>query len=148
VRRQSPLGRNLAFACIVALGGLAGCKSAPESFLETRDQTWTSLEVRDDLKYDQVWESVADRLIKQFDMEIIQKQDGYCRTAWNYAFTGKMDKNYRVRVTAKFSGDRTRLDFKSEAEYGGEEHWQPGTDTVLIQNLKTDLIGLVGRASR
>ena len=81
-------------------------------------------------------------------MEILSQQDGYARTTWLYSWTGKVEENYRVRVTIKFSPDHKIVEVKSEAEFGGPGHWIPGYDTRLLETIKTDIMGKVGRTTR
>ena len=81
-------------------------------------------------------------------MEILSQQDGYVRTTWLYTWTGKLDENYRVRVTAKFSPDHSKIEIKSEAEHGGNGKWIQGYDTRLLETIKTDIMGKVGRTTR
>jgi hypothetical protein len=57
-------------------------------------------------------------------------------------------ENYRVRVTAKFSPDHKLVEIKSEAEYGGAGDWISGYDTRLLETIKTDVMGKVGRTTR
>ena len=45
----------------------------------------------------------------------------------------------------KFSTDKTRVDIRAEAEYGGEGMWIKGYDTNLLQTMKQDIQGTVGR---
>jgi hypothetical protein len=112
------------------------------------EPNWATVEVRDGLKYDDVWSTVVDTLVKTFDTEVMSKQDGYLRTGWLYTWTGQMTENYRVRVTIKFSPDQRRVAVKSEAEYGGPGQWVPGYDARLLETLKTDIMGTVGRTTR
>jgi hypothetical protein len=120
----------------------------PSSYIETMDSTWASVEIRDDLTYEQAWTTVIDLLVKKFDVEILSKDDGYARTSWLYTWTGESRNDYKVRVTVKFSPDRKKVEVKSEAQYLIDTNWQPGTDTALLQTLKTDLMGSVGRTTR
>jgi hypothetical protein len=91
---------------------------------------------------------VVDILAKQFDIEVVSREDGYVRTSWLYTWTGKRLDNYRVRITVKFSPDHKVVDIKSDAEYGGEGNWQAGTDTRLLETIKGDVMGSVGRTTR
>ena len=135
------------------LGGLAlamagaGC-STPETFVKTMEPAWASIELRQDVAYDQAWEALVDMLVKRFDIEVISRPDGYIRTGWLYTWTGKVQENYRVRVTAKFSPDHNTVGVKSEAEYGGPGHWVMGYDTRLLETIKTDAMGTIGRTTR
>lgn len=135
----------LSLAFLVTLGG---CASAPKSFVKTMEPTWASIEIRTGLTYDKVWSSVVDRLVKRFDLAILGKEDGYIRTSWLYTWTGKMQENYRVRVTIKFSVDKKKVEIKSEAHYGGPGKWEVGSDTRLLSTLKTDIMGSIGRTTR
>jgi hypothetical protein len=126
---------------------VAGCM-APRTFVKTMEPSWASIEIRTDVPYDQAWEAVVDTLVKRFDIEIISRQDGYIRTTWLYTWTGRVMENYRVRVTAKFSPDHTKVEVKSEAEYGGQGLWVMGYDTRLLETIKTDVMGTIGRTTR
>ncbi|MBA7477868.1 hypothetical protein ES707_13283 [subsurface metagenome] len=53
-----------------------------------------------------------------------------------------------MRVTIKFVPDRSKVDIKSEANYLRGENWIIGSDTVLLQTLKADIMGTVGRVTR
>jgi hypothetical protein len=53
-----------------------------------------------------------------------------------------------VRVTIKFSPDHRKLDVKSEAQFHTNTGWVLGTDEALLQTLKTDIMGSVGRSTR
>lgn len=132
-------------ACTILVTG--GCM-APNTFVKTQEPAWATVEIRSDLSYEQSWESLVDTLVKRFDIEIMSKQDGYIRTTWLYTWTGSVSENYRVRVTAKFSPDKKKVEVKSEAEYGGPGNWTMGYDTRLLQTIKTDIMGSLGRTTR
>jgi hypothetical protein len=141
---------------LVALTAL-GCARPPESFVRvsdltptTRESGWTSVEVRNGLSFDEAWEEAVDLLAKKFELEMISKDGGYVRTAWNYGWwkPGKETENYRVRTILKFAPDHRRVDLKTEAQYLHSGDWLSGTDTRLLRTLKTDLMGVVGRTTR
>jgi hypothetical protein len=137
----------LIIALAGTLAGVMGC-SSPKTFVKTMEPTWASVEVRNDLPYTNAWNSVVDTLIKRFDVEILSQQDGYVRTTWLYSWTGEVNENYRVRVTAKFSPDHAKVEVKSEAEFGGPGKWVAGYDTRLLETIKTDIMGQIGRTTR
>ena len=139
-------GLKLGSLCLVVVC-LAGCV-APRTFVKTMEPTWAAVEIRTDLPFDQAWEAIVDTLVKRFDLEVISRQDGYLRTNWLYTWTGKVRENYRVRVTAKFSPDHKKVEVKSEAEYGGAGMWVMGYDTRLLETIKTDVMGTIGRTTR
>ena len=138
--------KHLILTCIVALA-VVGC-ATPKTFVKTMEPAWASVELRVDTGYTNAWNSVVDTLVKRFDMEILSQQDGYARTTWLYSWTGKVQENYRVRVTTKFSPDHKMVEVKSEAEYGGPGNWVAGYDTRLLETIKTDIMGKVGRTTR
>lgn len=140
--------RLMGFITIAAmLAFLTGCM-APKTFVRTLEPTWANIELRGDVPYDKAWASLIDSLVKRFDIEVISKEDGYIRTGWLYSWTGRVMETYRVRVTAKFSPDHSKVEVKSEAEYGGPGSWTAGYDTRLLETLKTDIMGNMGRTTR
>lgn len=122
----------------------AGCGSAPRTFFKTFSPTWATIEFRDDIEYDQAWKDVMDILIRNFDIEIAQKDNGYIRTGWVYTWTGRYTDYYRVRVTAKFEPEKRTIDIKSEAYYRD----YVGYDTRLLETVKGDIMGTIGRKTR
>lgn len=127
--------------------GLSGCV-APQSFVKTLEPTWASVELRTEVDYDQAWEVIIDTLVKRFDLEVLSKENGYFRTNWLYTWTGCLNERYRVRVTGKFSPDRKKVELKSEAEFGGSGYWVQGYDTRLLNTIKSDIMGTIGRTTR
>ena len=140
--------KNLSIGLFVLTAAvLAGC-ATPKTFVKTMEPAWASVELRSDSTYDAAWEAVVDTLAKRFDIEILSRQDGYIRTSWLYTWTGTVNENYRVRVTAKFSPDHKKVEVKSEAESGGPGQWVVGYDTRLLETIKADIMGTVGRTTR
>jgi len=133
---------------ILVIGVLAilftSCSPVPETFVSTMEPTWATIELREDVSYDKAWTTVMDLIIRNFDIEIAQKENGYIRTAWLFTWTGKYTEYYRVRITVKFPADRKTVEVKSEAYYRDKI----GFDTRLLQTLKSDVMGTVGRTTR
>jgi hypothetical protein len=123
-------------------------KNAPTTFTRTMEPTWAGIEIRPELGFENAWNSVVDLLARRFDLEVISKDNGYIRTNWLYTWTGVMSEDYRVRVTIKFSPDHSKLEVKSEAQFREVGGWVLGTDEALLQTLKTDIMGSVGRSTR
>jgi len=48
----------------------------------------------------------------------------------------------------KFSPDWKKVDVKTEANFLKNDGWIVGTDTRLLQTVKTDIMGVVGRTTR
>lgn len=126
----------------------AGCRSAPSTFVYTAEPTWAAIELRDDVDVDHAWTTVTDILARRFDLEMVSKESGYLRTNWLYTWTGKLRPDYAVRCIVKFPPGGRRCDLKSEAQYGSPGSWNYGTDTGLLQTLKTDIMGAIGRTTR
>ena len=100
--------------------------------------------------YEQAWREAIDVLARKFDIEVISKEGGYIRTAWIYSWwkSGVLTENYRVRALVKFTPDRTQTDVKTEANYKRGGSWILGTDTLLLDTVKSDLMGVIGRTTR
>ena len=140
--------RKIVLLVLVGVIGFMGCAMPPKTFVRTMEPTWAAMEVRQQLMYDKTWTCLVDLLVKRFDLEMLDKENGYIRTGWLYTWTGEMVENYRVRVTIKFNEDRRTVQLKSEAHYKGRTGWILGSDTRLLSTLKTDIMGLIGRTTR
>lgn len=138
----------LLFGFIIIL--LAGCASTPESFVQATEPTWASIEIREDMSSEKAWQEVVDVLAKKFELEMISREGGYVRTSWIYTWwkVGEFTTNYRVRAIVKFSADWETVDIKTEANYLKGNIWIVGFDTRLLQTIKTDIMGVVGRTTR
>lgn len=123
-------------------------KLAPTTFTRTMEATWAGIEIRPEMGFEKSWNAIIDLLTRRFDLEVISKDNGYVRTNWLYTWTGVMSEDYRVRVTIKFAPDHRQLEVKSEAQFRTLSGWVLGTDESLLQTLKTDIMGSVGRSTR
>lgn len=114
------------------------------------EPTWTGVELREGISYEEAWQEVVDVLAKKFELEMISREGGYVRTTWIHTWwkVGELTENYRVRAIVKFSPDKKRVDLKTEANYLEDNVWVLGTDTRLLQTVKTDIMGVVGRTTR
>jgi hypothetical protein len=146
------------FIGIVAL--LQSCSGSklggkpPSSFVVATDGgTWSSISIREGLTYEKSFNEVLDVCAKRFEMDVISKEGGYGRSNWIFTWNtiqtkkGVNTKKYRTRVVFKFSADRAKVDIKTEAEFGGENSWIRGYDTDLLQTMKQDIMGVVGRTT-
>ena len=139
----------LLFTVLGFLSVFQSCKT-PSGFVKATDGgTWTSILIRENLNFEQAFNEVLDVCAKRFEMDMISKDGGYGRTNWIYTWNEKnsFTKKYRTRVIFKFSPDRTKVDIKTEAEFGGESNWVRGFDTRLLQTMKMDIMGVVGRTT-
>ena len=138
----------LIFIALLAAGA-AGC-SMPQSFVRVMEPTWSSVEIRPGMSYEDAWKETLDVLAKKFEIEMISKDGGYLRTSWIYTWwkAGQITQNYRVRAIVKFTPNRSTVDIKTEAQYLQGGQWVVGTDTRLLQTVKMDIMGVVGRTTR
>ncbi len=145
---QEPLITDVSFANTSARRYFTLEEAPPITFIQTLEHSWASIEVREDVPYDRAWDSVVDLIVRKFEAAILSKEDGYLRTTWLYTWTGELRQDYRVRVTIKFAPDKSKVDIKSEANYLRKANWVIGSDTALLQTLKADIMGIVGRVTR
>ncbi len=120
----------------------------PVTFVQTLEHNWATIEIVENMEYEKAWSAVVDLLVRRFDLEVLSKENGYLRTTWLYSWTGELREDYRVRVTIKFSSDKSKVEIKSEANYQKTSGWVIGSDTALLQTLKSDIMGTVGRVTR
>lgn len=123
-------------------------EAPPITFVQTLEHSWASIEIAETMEYEKAWSAVVDLLVRKFDLEVLSKENGYLRTTWLYSWTGELREDYRVRVTIKFSFDQSKVEIKSEANYQRTSGWVIGSDTALLQTLKTDIMGTIGRVTR
>jgi len=145
--------RSLLYIVMIFSGLFLVC-CAPNPFVRTTSPGWSMIEIRDEVSYDEAWKSVVDLIAKQFDIEILSKEDGYIRTGWLSSWTGNLSQNYKVRSIIKFNPDKRIVEVKSEAQYydggyfGIGAGWVMGTDELLSATLRSDIMGRVGKVSR
>jgi len=123
-------------------------RTQPTSFYKTMEPAWAIVELREGVQDEDAWNKVRDILIRKFDIEVIEREDGYLRTGWLYTWTGEYRADYRVRVTVKFQTPEKKIEIKTEAQYGREGQWIQGYDTGLLSLIKTDIMGGVGKVTR
>jgi hypothetical protein len=120
----------------------------PSSFVRTLEPSWASIQLSKNITYLTSWNHVLDIFIRKFDIAFMEKRSGYIRTNWIHTSTGTVRADYRVRVTAKFNVEKTKVDIKTEANYQQGNGWVQGSDTDLLQTIKADVMGAVGRITR
>ena len=147
--KQKEMKKIFFLVSIIAIfGSLQSCGVMPNSFVKSaQGGAWSSTVIREDLSYDKAFNEALDVIARRFEMDMISKEGGYGRTNWIYTWNdkGKYTEKYRTRVIFKFSGDRTKIDIKTEAEFGGNPNWVKGWDTRLLETIKQDIMGAVGR---
>lgn len=133
----------LSSCVVIVLLTVSSC-SAPKTFIKTMEPTWANIELRQGISYNDAWKKVLDILIQRFDIEVSEQESGYIRTGWLYTWTGDYKENYRVRITVKFKIEDNVLRLKTEAIYND----YTGYDTRLLQTVKSDIMGSIGRVAR
>lgn len=141
---------TLSMSLIVAML-LYGCgTAAPDSFMRMTKQYWEVIDIKPTIKYDDAWERVIYIITKKFELEMISKEDGYVRSAFGPSyFTEDMQNDkYQVRIVAKFSPDRKRLEFKIEARVWDGKIWQNGSDVRIAANMRKDFLNSLGEPQK
>ena len=136
---------------IVVLGtlGLSGCVTTTQgTFSRTQSPSWTTIELRKGISYERAWDTTFEVLMKNFDINVAMREEGYLRTGWMHSWSGTYQPHYRVRVTLKYSHDRSKLQFRAQAQSLYGNIWNEGVDARLVSTLKTDLMGTIGRTTR
>ena len=136
---------------------ITACATAPpESFIErmsmaeaSEEAGWTLIELRDGIAYEDAWQDAVDIVAKKFELEMVSAEAGYARTSWtSWRFDSANHPDYRVRVILKFAPRRDSLSIKTDANFLRDDRWVVGSDTALLETLKTDIMGVVGRTTR
>lgn len=106
---------------------------------------WMRVQIHENFDYNKAFSTAVDLLTEKYEMEMINKDGGYARSAWNYykKSNGAIDDKARVRVTIKFNHDRTQLSVKTDVQrlIGGE--WVDGWSDTLGAQTRNDLQGVL-----
>ena len=107
---------------------------------------WAKIQINENLSYDQAFNIALELVSDKYEMEMISRDGGYMRSAWNNLLDrkGKKIKDQRCRVTIKFNHDRTQIQVKTEAQKMKNDEWIDGTDSELATQIKEDLRGVLG----
>ena len=107
---------------------------------------WAKIQLNDKLSYDQAFGIVLELVSDKYEMEMISKDGGYMRSAWNQLRDrkGKKIKDQRCRITIKFNHDQTQLQVKTECQKLKKGDWEDGEDTALSKQIKDDIRGVLG----
>ena len=120
-------------------------KQTPIGFIQTNEVGWSTIQLREDLKFDKAFDEILDVIAKRFEMDVISKEGAYARSQWSYRWGSMEGTSYRTRAIFKFSPDRTKVDVKTEAEWSVGNKWLIGYDTRLLETIKQDIMGVAGR---
>jgi hypothetical protein len=134
---------------LVAAALLVCGACAPSSFVRS-SPGWKVIEVREGLSNDcnKVWQTTVDTVARNWDIEMMDKESGYLRTAWTYGISGGIYNRYRGRLTVKFAaGQCNKLEVKTEAQLLADYYgnWIEGFDTSFERDVYSALSGRLGR---
>ena len=106
---------------------------------------WMRVQIHENFDFTKAFSTALDLLTEKYEMEMINKDGGYARSAWNYYRTGKgvVDQKARVRVTLKFNHDRTQLSVKTEVQRLINGEWVDGYSDVLGRQTRDDIQGVL-----
>lgn len=130
---------------------LLGCGTgAPDSFMRMTKQYWEVVDIKPSIKYDDAWERVIYIITKKFELEMISKEDGYVRSAFGPSyFTEDMQNDkYQVRIVAKFTPDKKKLEFKIESRIWDGKIWLNGSDVRVAANMRKDFLNSLGEPQK
>lgn len=137
---------KMLFSCVVA--GMfvmiaLGCASVKG--WHKGQAEWMRVMIHENFNYTQAFSTALDLLTEKYEMEMINKDGGYARSAWNYYRNkkGVNDKKFRVRVTLKFNHDRTQLSVKTEVQKLVRGEWIDGYSDVVGRQVRDDIQGVL-----
>ena len=128
----------------------AGC--APSTFIKGRPGGWKTIELNESLasEYALAWQKTVDTIARDYDIELLDKDSGYLRTAWMYGISGGTYHRYRGRLTIKYPDitEPEKVEVKTDAQWLSEPAygiWERGWDTSFDRDVFTALSGRLGR---
>lgn len=130
---------------------ISGCGSgAPDSFMRMTKQYWEVVNIKPTITYSDAWERVIYIITKKFELEMISKEDGYVRSAFGPSyFTEDMQNDkYQVRIVAKFTPDKKKLEFKIESRIWDGKIYQNGSDVRVAANMRKDFRNSLGEPQK
>jgi hypothetical protein len=127
-----------------------GC--APSTFIKGRPGGWKTIELNENLvgNYASAWQKTVDTVARDYDIELLDKDSGYLRTAWMYGISGGIYHRYRGRLTIKYPEitNPGKVEVKTDAQWLSEQTygiWQRGWDSSFDRDVFTALSGRLGR---
>ena len=128
----------------------------PHSFVQLNDMSrgkWKVIELRGGLEYEEAWNILVDIIAMKWDIDVINYRAGYLRSDW-FCTTGRDEGTgrlftYRRRISVNFTGDRTKVQIRTEANYEVQEFPTAyGFDSAFDQDVLNEISGRLGRTSR
>ena len=144
------LGLLVIFMIIIGCSGKGGIP-IPASFIVSHDASgdWRVVEIRDDLINDKdgTWKVLVDTVSSKYDLETLDKDSGYLRSAWKhtYVYRSQICSKYRSRIVLKTIDNNSKLKVKIESNWLSNRGWLQGYDNILLKDIYSDLQGKIGR---
>lgn len=148
--KQRIVGIKRILVSLLMAGLVTACATTTPTTFTVGESDWSVIELRDGIEYDTAWQQIVDVLARRFDIEIVEKESGYLRSSWIYTWwqSGRHTEEYRVRALIKFTPEKDAVAIKTDAHYLERAGWITGADTLLLDTLKSDIMGVVGRTTR
>ncbi len=144
------MSKHLAVGALLCAVVFLAVGCAPSTFVKGQGAGWKSMELNPATinQYDVAWQKTVDTIARDYDIEIMDKDSGYLRTAWTYGISGGSFNRYRGRLTVKYPDvkDPRKIDIKTDAQWLDRNgYWVPGWDSVFNRDVFTALSGRLGR---
>jgi len=121
----------------------------PASFQRATTNTWHRIPLRQGLKAEDAYNRMRSILIDQtYRIDSQDRNSYYARTHWNNTVyvNNRPYERYRTRVLFRVNPEQQEVRIQIEAQYDetGKGQWVQGTDTDVLRNLETDIVGSIG----
>ena len=144
--------RTSLWILLVVTFGLVCAGCAPNTFVRGHAGGWKTIELNESLKgdYNNTWQKTVDTIARDYDIEMLDKDSGYLRTAWMYGISGGIYNRYRGRITIKYPSvaNPDKIEVKTDAQWLSDPAygiWEPGWDKSFNRDVFTALSGRLGR---
>ena len=131
--------------------GLVSTGCAPNTFVRSAPG-WKVIELNDGLEgnYADAWQKTVDTIARNYDIQMLDRDSGYLRTAWAYGISGGIYNRYRGRITVKYPvvKDPRKIEIKTDAQWLDNINtglWFSGWDRTFQRDVFTELSGRLGR---
>ncbi len=107
---------------------------------------WQKILVSEHFTFEKSFVVVMDLISDKYEMDMINKDGGYIRSAWSFLAkkNGKKDNTKRMRITIKWNHDRTQIQVKTECQHLKGEEWIEGEDSSISTQIREDIQGVLG----
>lgn len=132
---------KLLISCLFAGVFIVLMSSATISGWRRGEANWMHVQIPENYDFNKAFSTALDLMSEKYEMGIVNKDEGYARTAWSFCRkpNGKNDKNFRTRVTLKISHDRKQLSVKTEVQKLIKHHWVDGNSDIVSDQTRDEL---------